>query len=327
MEKVLLTGATGFVGSFLAKDLVERGYVVYVTLRKSSDLQWIKDLPLKHCFIDLSKANPIKDFLEENHIDAIIHNAGLTRHPEEDELNRINAGILKNIIEAINTVSYPIKKLIYISSLAAYGSADNQQEGIVRLDSTPKPLTAYGRSKLLAEGYLKDQVFPYLILRPTAVYGPREKDLLTLFKTINNRLDISIGKGQKLTFIYVKDLSYVIVESLKVSMKHKAYFISDTGLYDSSYFSSLIAKCLNKSVIKIVLPSFIVKWVCNVNDVLGKIFKYHPLLNSDKYNEISAKSWSCDADNIWDELNSKPKYDLAAGVEETVAWYKSYRWL
>jgi nucleoside-diphosphate-sugar epimerase len=324
---VLLTGATGFVGSFLAEDLVKNGFEVFVTIRKSSDLQWIKELPLQLIYLNLQNEEEIFEFLEKNQIKYVIHNAGLTRHPSELELNHVNAEILNNFINAINKLSFSISKFIFISSLAAYGSADSQKGGIVDRNSIPRPLTAYGRSKLLAESYLKNQQFNYIIFRPTAVYGPREKDLYTLFKTLNARLDVSIGSGQKLTFIYVKDLSKLIVNSLTRELKYKDYFASDMQLYDSNYFSTIISNKLNKKTIKITLPSMFVKTICNMNDMLGKIFKFHPLLNSDKFNEISAASWNCDASEIWEELNMKPEYLLERGVGETVEWYTQNNWL
>ncbi len=324
---MLLTGATGFVGSFIAEDLISKGYEVFVTLRKSSDLSWINHLALNKILLDLNSPTAIQKTLEDNNISLIVHNAGLTRHSDESELNKVNADILGNFITAIDKLSYKIEKLIFISSLAAYGSAEHQPNDIVDRKSKPHPLTAYGRSKLLAESNLHGRNIPYLILRPTAVYGPREKDLLTLYKTLNKGFDISIASGQKLSFIYVKDLSKIIVNSLEFDLKQKEYFVSDGELYDSKYLSELIANNLGKRPIKISLSKIIIKLVCQINDVLGKLFRFHPLLNSDKYNEITAKSWNCYSKDLWDELNIQPQYLLKDGVKETVEWYKLNKWL
>jgi nucleoside-diphosphate-sugar epimerase len=324
---VLLTGATGFVGSFIAEDLISMGYEVFATIRKNSDLSWIHHLDLNKIYLDLNSPSAIQKILEDNKISLIVHNAGLTRHSDESELNKVNAEILKNFVTAIDQLSFKIDKLIFISSLAAYGSAEHKPNHIVERESKPQPLTAYGRSKLLAESNLQGQNIPYLILRPTAVYGPREKDLLTLYKTLNKGFDISIASGQKLSFIYVKDLSEIIVKSLEFDLKQKEYFVSDGELYDSKYFSELISNNLGKRPIKISLPKIIIKFVCQINDILGKLFGFHPLLNSDKYNEIAAKSWNCYSKDLWDELNLKPRYLLKDGVKEAVEWYKLNKWL
>lgn len=327
MAKVLLTGATGFVGSFVTEELIKNGYEVFVTLRKGSSIKWIENLHYTPVYINLNNIDEIKEHLQSHNYDYIIHNAGLTRHPEEDELNRVNASILENFIKVINTLTKTPENFIFISSLAAYGSADQQKDGIVTRDSTPKPLTAYGRSKLKAEQLIKNAKFPYVILRPTAVYGPREKDLFTLFKTLNAGIDAKVGKGQNLSFIYVKDLSRVIVACLNKKLKYKSYFVSDSNLYSSEMFSELISKALSKKSIKITLPSAFVKMICKTNDIAGKLFGFHPLLNGDKFNEISAKSWNCYSEDLWQELALKPQYLLEEGVSETAEWYKAQGWL
>ena len=327
MAKVLLTGASGFVGSFITEELVRNGYQVYVTLRKGSSTKWIDGLPLTPIYVDLNSTSEIQNLLQENKFSYIIHNAGLTRHPDEHELVKVNASILENFVNVINQIEEKPQKFIFISSLAAYGSAENQRQGIVNRESIPKPLTAYGRSKLKAEEIIAGAKFSYVILRPTAVYGPREKDLYTLFKTINMGLDAKVGNGQKLTFIFVKDLSKVIVCCLKVNLKHLSYFVSDTNLYSSDYFSEVIAKSLGKKTLKITLPQFLVKIICKTNDAAGKVFGFHPLLNGDKFNEISAKSWNCYSEDLWEELAIKPEYSLEKGVKETSEWYKKEGWL
>ena len=327
VPKVLLTGATGFVGSFIAEDLVNQGFSVYITLRKSSSTRWIENIPLEYIYIDLGSRQEIEEVCVKHQFDYIIHNAGLTRHPNEKELERVNASILGHFIAVLNQLEYKPQKFIYISSLAAYGSADLQPRAIVKRDSVPKPLTAYGRSKLKAEELLKNATFSFVCLRPTAVYGPKEKDLLTLFKTLNKGLNVEVGKGQKLSFIYVKDLSNVIVRCLKKNLKYNHYFVSDGQLYSSSEFSDLILKALKKKAIKLTLPKIMVKIICRVNDIAGKLLGFHPLLNGDKYHEIAAGSWNCDSSDLWEEIGEMPDYSLEKGVNETVEWYKREGWL
>lgn len=326
-QRVLLTGATGFVGGFIAKDLCDLGYEVYATVRKSSDTNHIDDLPLTKVDLNLSSVADIRSFIEANGIDYIVHNAGLTRHKDEQVLNAVNAGVIGNFKDAASSVNHQVQKIVFVSSLAAYGPADRTAHGIVDHSTEPRPVTAYGRSKLLGEAALEGCRVPYVVIRPTAVYGPREKDLLTVFKMMSTGLEVTLGGEQKLSFIYVKDLSKAIVRSLKVDLPRTHYFASDTNLYTNKQLNALIRQSIGKKTIKLNLPLWLVKVVSQLNEVVSKLTSAYPIVNSDKYHELSARSWNCYSDDLWKDLSLQPEYDLAAGVNETTQWYIDNKWI
>jgi len=133
----------------------------------------------------------------------------------------------------------------------------------VMLSDTPKPIELYGKSKLEAEKYitsLKD--FPWLIMRPTGVYGPKEKDYYVFFKTINSGIETYIGTSKQiLTFIYVRDLVRVVFDGLISPITCKAYFVSDGKEYDSVEFSEITKRHLGRKTFKLTVPTGIVKQI------------------------------------------------------------------
>ena len=328
-QKLLITGATGFVGGFLTEEAVNRGYEVVVSARKSSDLTYIRHLPITYTDLNFSSQEILQQQLLEIKPDFIIHNAGLTKAKTQQELDKVNADNTFNFANASSVLGRDLQKFLFVSSLAAYGPAEFQSTGIVEIESKPNPVTMYGRSKLKAETKLRElNDLPLLTIRPTAVYGPREKDLYLVYKTINKGLQMHIGKGdQKLTFIYVIDLVNYMLELLKSNETHKSYFATDGKLYTSKEFNQLIGRNLGQKTLKFGLPLPLLNVGAYVSEFFGNFSKNTPTLNIDKLNEITAKSWNCDFQPLINATNYQPQYDLEAGVKETIEWYRKNNWL
>lgn len=328
-KKVFLTGATGFVGGFIVEALLQENYEVYIAARKSSDFSYIDINKVKIVYPNLAESASIASVLKEYHINFVIHNAGLTRHPVESELYDVNAKYAQNMANAIMESKIKINKFIHISSLAAFGPADFTEQGIVNHQSDPRPVTAYGRSKLAGEQMLLSYPeIPKIILRPTAVYGPREKDLLSVFKMISNGLEINIGSSpQTLSFIYVKDLAQLVLRSLESSIVNQSYFVSDGNRYSNLELNQYIKDAIGRKTLKITLPMGIVKPMSIVSEYLGSLFGKYPVFNKDKYNEIIARSWLCDSRDLLRDMNYEVQYPLQAGIQETVSWYQENGWI
>ena len=324
---VFLTGATGFVGGFIVEELLAQGYSVIVPIRKSSNLEYLPLDKIKTINIDLDNVDALAKVFEDYDVNYIINNAGLTRHQDESILNLVNGHYPKCIVEAANKSN--IQKLIHISSLAAFGPADFTKDRIVTLSSNPHPVTAYGRSKLLGENNIKAITrIPTIIIRPTAVYGPREQDLLTVFKLINKRLELSIGDGDSnLSFIFVRDLAKLIVKTLSSEIRNGEYFAAEDKFYTNLRLNELIKSNLKRKTIKITLPLTAVKVLSIVNEFVSRFSGSYPALNKDKYAEISAKSWVCDVKPTMKDFNWQPETDLKDGIKETVEWYLENKWI
>lgn len=334
MDNVLITGASGFIGSFLVEEGLKRNFNVYAGVRKSSSHEYLKDPSIRFIEFDFSSVDKIIATLKKCKQDQIrfnyiIHNAGLTKAKKKDDFTRVNFQNTKNFIEAIQQTGMVPDKFIFISSLAAFGPGDPLTMAPVMLSDQPNPIELYGKSKLEAEKYIQTlNDFPWIIMRPTGVYGPREKDYYVFFKTMNRGLETYIGsKPQILTFIYVKDLVRVVFDAASSVVLRESYFVSDGKEYDTVTFALITKKILHKKTVKITVPPGIVKQLAFGMEKLYGAFGSMPTLNTDKYRVLSSVNWRCETKPLQKDFHFTAEYDLEKGVEETIAWYKKEGWL
>src|ERR1700761_1372859 len=184
-ERVLITGASGFVGFHLIEEALKNNLEVFAAVRKSSKVDHLKDLDITLTYPDFTDIPSLTKNITENKYDYIIHAAGVTTARSPKEYDDINAGYTYNLATAAVESGILLKKFVLIGSLAAIGPL-NSLKGQITENTTPAPVTAYGRSKLLAEEKLRSiPDLNYTILRPTGVYGPRDKDIFILFKQVS----------------------------------------------------------------------------------------------------------------------------------------------
>lgn len=334
MATILITGASGFIGSFFVEEGLKRGYDVYAGVRKSSSRKYLQDPRIKFAEIDFSVKEKIQAVLEDYksrgiRFDYIIHNAGVTKTKIKEDFHRVNCVNTRNFIEALITAGMVPEKFVYMSSLAAFGPGDPVTGQPVRLNDTPKPIELYGFSKLDAEKYITGlSGFPWLIFRPTGVYGPRETDYFVFFQTINRGLEPYIGfKKQILTFIYVRDLVRLVFDALKSPHVRKGYFVADGNEYPSELFADITKKILDKKTVRLTIPKFLVKMIAVTGEKILGLWGAVPTLNSDKYNVLSSTNWRCEVEPLQTDFNFKAEYDLEKGVQEAIAWYRQEGWL
>jgi nucleoside-diphosphate-sugar epimerase len=327
-KRVLITGATGFVGYHLIEKALKAGLEVYAAVRKSSSKSHLSEFDIKYVDLDYSSVDALRAQLEEHQFSYIIHAAGITKAKTKTEYNRINAEYSEYLAVAAITASIRLEKFVFVSSLAALGPlTDLSQE--IKEDTPGHPVTNYGASKLLAEKYLNEiPGLPLITIRPTAVYGPREKDIFILFKSISRGLEPHIGSfKQQLSFIYVKDLADVIVNSLFVKINGTQYNVSDGNVYDRYALAELVKKALKKKTFKFHLPVPVVGAMASVMDFIYLNRKDTPTLNKEKMAELTAINWACNIEKAKHDLGYAPKFDLEKGLIDTVKWYKDNNWL
>jgi len=324
-ERVLITGASGFVGYHLINEALQNNLEVFIAIRPSSKIEHLKHLDIQYTYPNFDDPAALKKEIEKKQYDYIIHAAGVTTARNVDEYNLINATYTYNLATAAS--GGKLKKFVLISSLAAVGPL-NDIDGILTEDTHPHPVTAYGRSKLLAEDKLKTiDNLNYTILRPTAVYGPRDKDIFIFFKQVAAGLEPYIGRiEQKLSFIYVVDLAKAAVKALYAGNK-KTYIISDDTYYDRYQLGLNIKSELAKKTVKFHLPVNFVKMIAGIAEKVSYLANKAAVLNIEKLNELKAVNWSCSNQLAKLELGFTPSYNLKTGVAETIKWYKNHKWL
>lgn len=327
MPKVLITGANGFIGSHLVESALQNGFEVVAGVRKGSSLQYIENKNITIAIIDYSDINSIVSYLTD--IQYVIHNAGLTQTSDLGNFRKVNFLITKNLIEAIKISDHIPSKFVHISSLSSYGPGNELNMKPVEIHDIQKPVTEYGRSKLEAENYIKLQLWlPSIIFNPTIVFGPREKNLLTMFRLIKNHVEPYIGFNYKmLSFIYVKDFAKVVINSLLQMNKNSQFFVSDCNSYSLNYFNKLIKKELQTFTIPVKIPISVVASIALVIGKISSLIGKPSIINNDKVNELKYNNWVCNSQPIWEELKFKPEYPLERGIKETIEWYKSEKWL
>ena len=328
--KILITGASGFIGSFIVEEALKRGFETWAAVRKSSSRKWLQDERIKFIELNFSSKVQLVEQLRGHDFDYVVHAAGVTKCLNKQDFHRINTEGTKNLAEAILEVGMPLKRFVFISSLSIFGAIKEQQPyEEIRETDIPQPNTEYGRSKLEAEKFLSTTTLPYIILRPTGVYGPREKDYFIMAKSIKQHTDFAVGyKRQDITFVYVKDVVQAVFLALDRGENGRKYFLSDGQIYQSTTFSDLIHEELGRPWwIRVTAPVWVLRIVTFFGEYIGRMTGKVTALNNDKYNILRQRNWRCDIQPAIDELGYHPTYNLEQGVKETIQWYKDNGWL
>lgn len=332
---ILITGASGFVGSFIVQEALRRKFGVWAGIRSSSSKKYLQEKKIHFLELDFAHPNELRAQLSGhkgtyNKFDYIIHCAGCTKTTHRSQFDKVNYLQTKYFVDTLISLNMVPHQFIYISTLSVFGPVREKDYSPILETDIPDPNTDYGLSKLKAELYIQSiPGFPYVIYRPTGVYGPRDADYFLMAKSIVNRVDFAAGfKRQDITFIYVKDLVDAIFKGIEAGVSQRAYFISDGKVYNSRTFSRLLQKELGiPFVIHIKCPLFILKAISLLAEFFARRSGKSSTLNSDKYKIMKQRNWQCDITPAIKELGFEPKYDLEAGVKETVAWYKKEKWL
>ena len=331
--RILITGASGFIGSFIVEEALDRGFETWAAVRKSSSREFLKDERIHFIELNLSSEEQLKKQLKDIQFDYVVHAAGVTKCLHKEDFFRINTEGTKNLVRALLDLQMPLKRFVYISSLSIMGAIREEQPyQEIRERDKAQPNTAYGKSKLEAEQWLNslnEKLFPFIILRPTGVYGPRERDYFMMAKSIQSHIDFAVGfKQQDITFVYVTDVVQAVFLALEKGETGRCYFLSDGEVYQSSTFSDLIRKELgNPWWIRITAPLWLLRIITFCGEYMGHLTGKVTALNNDKYNIMKQRNWRCDISPARQELGYAPQVKLEEGVHKSIVWYKKNKWL
>lgn len=330
MKSILIVGAGGFIGGFIAREALRRGFDTYVAVRESTSRRYLQDPALHFVVLDYDDPLAMSGTLSEAATggkpwDYIIYNLGATKCANFSDFNRINFGYLRTFSGLLKELRLVPERFLYMSSLSALGPGD--ETGYTPIDSTaiPHPNTRYGLSKIKAETLLEtDPAIPWTIFRPTGVYGPHEKDYLMMVKSIDRGFDFGVGyRRQLLTFIYVEDLVEAMFQALEApAALRRKYIISEDRAYTQAEFRKLVARKLGKRFcIPVKLPLWAAYAASVVAEKIGVLTLKPSTLNRDKYKIMKQRNWSCSIEDARRDFGFEPKFSLERGIEETVKAY------
>lgn len=330
MKRVLIIGAGGFIGGFIAAESLRRGYETWVAVRESTSRRFLDDPRLHFVVLDYDDSVQMQQALSEalpagEKWDWIVYNLGATKVTNYFDFNRINYMYLKSVVETLKAIDKVPERFLYMSSLSALGPGDEKGYAPYTSRDIPNPNTRYGLSKVKSETFLAmTPDFPWIVFRPTGVYGPHERDYLMMIKSIDRHWDFGVGyRKQMLTFIYVSDLATAVFDALQRGKIGKSYLISEPKAYTQSQFRRIVARELDKKwVIPVRLPLWAVKIASIVAEKYGVAKMKPSTLNSDKYKIMKQRNWNVDVSDAVADFGFNPQFDLERGIKATVEAYR-----
>ncbi|MBN1326895.1 MAG: NAD(P)-dependent oxidoreductase [Candidatus Cloacimonetes bacterium] len=325
MNKVAITGANGFIGSWLARTLPEYGWEPVCLVRNSSDLSLLPE----NCIIrkvDYRDYHQLTVLLQD--CSALIHGAALTRARKWSDFVTINIQFTEKLIELYQEIP-SLKRFIFLSSQAAAGSASSLKRPRTEQDDC-QPLSAYGRSKMLAEKLIMEKCRKdYTIIRPASVFGPGDKDFLVYFQLVKLHLALYPGITDKyLNLIYVEDLCRLISSSLHNSnAANEIFFAAGKDIISLKQFTNMVETVMDTFSNPVKIPCFFLKIIALGAELWGNISKQAVLLNRDKIREMCQNFWLIDNNKVTTLLDFKEKFTFQEALQKTADWYKQKGWL
>lgn len=324
--KVLVTGASGFIGGHLVARLLERGHDVHALVRRSSRLDGFDPARVTLHFGDVTDAAALAAAARGS--DALYHFAALIRARNAAEYDAVNFGGTRNAAAALVGAAAGAR-LVYCSSLAAGGPMPEGRP--VRADDPPRPISAYGRTKLKGEEIVRERLGAtgWTILRPPPVYGPRDRETLTLFRAMKRGLMPFPGDGSQIVpMVHAEDVALAaVLAGERPESSGRVYYVTDGEPRSFRGVLETMAEVMGVRPFRLGTPVPLLELLGFVSEAWGSLSGRAVLLTRDKIAEIKAPGWACDDTPLREELGFRPRYGLAEGLAMTARWYRDAGWL
>jgi nucleoside-diphosphate-sugar epimerase len=324
--KVLLTGASGFVGSHVLDSLRARGITAAVLLRPSSSRRHLEEhLPGLDIRIgSIGEPQTLAGALAG--VTHVIHCAGSTKALREADFFEVNQAGTRRVVEAINQQGGRIQRLVHLSSLAAGGPAPPGRPA--REEDPPAPVSAYGRSKLAGEEEVRHACrSDYVILRPPAVYGPRDAEFLRLFKAVKWHV-LPRPSRQPLSLVFAKDLAEVAASCLThPAAAGKTFYVASPEVTTARALAGEIASQTGTWALPVPLPLAALWLLSCLMDIAARVTRRPNVVSLQKFAELRAPGWVCDSSRLRREVGLSCETRLKGGIAGTLAWYRRHGWI
>ena len=317
-ERILIVGATGFIGKNLVPRLA-RDRRISVLARPTSDTSLFRQNPkIEILYGDLDTGQGLGAAMEN--IDLVIHCAGRTMARTYAEFHRTNTIGTSRLVQEMKRSG--VRKVLYLSSHAACGPGRDSAPAAGT--DAERPVSFYGHTKRLAEASIMRSGLRYTIVRPVAVYGPHDREILTYVRLLNRGICPVIGSGAKyVNVIYVKDLVEMIVRIVDMDLfAGQIYFANDGKCYSFDALLDTIARALGKGNVKVRVPRWIAMFIGSLNDAV--VPPRYRLVTRDKVRELACPYWVCDSTRAIEDTGFQPQYTFERGIAETIDWYRAH---
>jgi nucleoside-diphosphate-sugar epimerase len=321
-RRVLITGATGFVGGHLAERLTAEGWEVRALVRPTSDTARLRRLGADLRTGSLGDREAVERAAQG--VEVVYHLAAVTGLRADTDFHRANVEGTRSVVEAVRGARP--RRLVYLSSYAACGPSWPERPRAP--GDPPAPLTAYGRTKLAGEEIVNglDGGVQTLTLRAPAVYGPGDHAFLPYFRLVRMGLaPAPAGGEQRFQMLYVADLARALMAA--ADAEPGTYPVAGPGEYLWKEIVAEMAAALGRRPLSIPLPPLLVRSAAAATQAIGSWLGRGVVFNREKAEEMLAPSWTCDLSGSDALLAAADATPLATGIAETVRWYTRQGWL
>lgn len=323
----VVTGASGFVGSHIVDELLRHGDRVRCLVRPGSPTRWLDGKPVEIVRLGYERVEPIAEALRG--ASWIVHAAGLTRARSAKEFHEANVSVTERVLRAATSNGVGIERFVLISSQAAAGPADMTGKPVTETDR-PDPVSPYGVSKLRAEELtllLRDKL-PVVVIRPPAVYGPRDNAIYRLFVAVKRHVIPILRNRGRFSLIYVEDLARAVLLALShPKAPGQVYFVGGPDVTDYDELGQEVREAVGTWTVTVRAPGFVLQTAAVFAETFALLLGRAPLLSREKLAEITAGDWICSSAKIRSQLGWEPEISLGEGVRRTAAWYREAGWL
>jgi dihydroflavonol-4-reductase len=324
--KVLVTGANGFIGSHAVEALLARGDDVRCLLRPTSDRRWLEGLAYEAVVGAVDDRSSLTPAVAG--VDVVYHCAGATKARKAELLYRVNAEGTANLADACLARTTP-PRLVYVSSQAAAGPC--RAGGARREAEECVPVSHYGRSKLEGERALerREADLPFVVVRPSAVYGPRDTEMLLFFKFVSKGIEPALGWNDRyLSLCYVGDLAdAMMLAGRQANARGEVYFVAHDEVWDWRGVSHAAAAALGVRTRAVRVPKAVLFGAATIAELAATLSGKVATLNRERARVMMEELWVCDISKAREELGFAPRVGFAEGAKLTAAWYREQGWL
>jgi nucleoside-diphosphate-sugar epimerase len=324
----VVTGASGFVGSHIVDDLLARGVRVRAVVRGSSSRRWLNGKGIEFADAAMEDEAALRRAVAD--ADWVVHAAGLIRARNAAEFHECNVAGTERILGASHDAG--VRRFVLVSSQAAAGPSPDGRP--VTEESTPRPVSAYGESKLAAEravlgnGAGAVRAMGVTVVRPPAVYGPRDTAILKLFALAKHHIEPVLRRRGRFSMIHAADLASAIHAVLtRDDAVGEVFFASEPDETDYEEMGTLVREALGTWTVRVAIPRWALMGVALGAEAVAAMARQAPLLSREKLREISAGDWVCSSRKIRERLEWSPRMQLREGIRATADWYREARWL